>query len=108
MAKNKTTARPASKSEVYQQLAEATGLTKKQISSVFEELTNLIRRDIGKKGSGVFAVPGLLKIKRQYKEAQAPRQVRNPQTGEMMMSKPKPAHYRVKVLALKGLKEMVQ
>src|SRR5919201_679196 len=98
MAKS-ATAKPASKSAVYQQLAEATGLTRKQIASVFDELTNLIRRDIGKKGNGVFAVPGLLKIKRVQKKATAARQVRNPATGEMMMSKPKPARNVVRVQA---------
>jgi nucleoid DNA-binding protein len=108
MAKNKTTVKPASKSEVFQQLAQATGLSKKQIAAVFDELTNLIRRDIGKKGNGVFAVPGLLKIKRVHKEATAARQVRNPATGEMMMSKPKPARNVVRVQALKALKDMVK
>ena len=59
--------KPVPKSAMYQSLAEATGLSRKQIASVFDELTNLIKRDVGKKGPGVFALPGLLKIKRVSK-----------------------------------------
>ena len=90
MAENKV-GRPVSKSAMYQSLAEATGLSRKQIASVFDELTNLIRRDVGRKGPGVFALPGLLKIKRVTKPATKARQDRNPATGGPMMIKAKPA-----------------
>ena len=46
MADNKA-GRPASKSAIVQSLSEATGLTRKQIASVFDELVNLIRHDVG-------------------------------------------------------------
>ena len=65
----KEAGKPVSKSEIYQSLAEATGLTRKQIGSVFDELTNLIQRDVSKKGPGVLALPGLVKIKRVSKPA---------------------------------------
>src|SRR5437660_12759487 len=107
MAENKL-GKPASKSAMYQSLAEATGLSRKQIATVFDELTNLIRRDIGKKGPGVIALPGLLKIKRVYKPATKPPQGRNPATGEPMMIKAKPARTIVKAQPLKSLKEMVK
>ncbi|HLJ93065.1 MAG TPA: HU family DNA-binding protein [Gemmataceae bacterium] len=107
MAESKT-GRPASKSAIYQSLAEATGLTRKQIASVFDELTNLIRRDVGKKGPGQFALPGLLKIKRVNKPATKARQGRNPATGEPMMIKAKPARTIVRAQPLKSLKEMVK
>jgi nucleoid DNA-binding protein len=107
MAGNKTP-KAASKSAVFQHLAETTGLTRKQIANVFEELTTLIKRDVGKKGPGVFALPGLLKIKRVHRPARPARQGRNPATGEPMMIKAKPATTVVKALALKNLKEMVK
>ena len=100
--------KPVPKSAMYQSLAEATGLSRKQIASVFDELTNLIKRDVGKKGPGVFALPGLLKIKRVSKPATKARQGRNPATGEPMMIKAKPKRTVVRALALKGLKEMVK
>ena len=93
---------------MYQSLAEATGLTRKQIGSVFDELTNLIRRDVSKKGPGVFAFPGLLKIKRVTKPATKARQGRNPSTGEAMIIKAKPARTVVRAQPLKALKEMVK
>ena len=107
MAENKV-ARPVSKSAMYQSLAEATGLSRKQIASVFDELVNLIRHDVGKKGPGVFALPGLLKIKRVMKPATKARQGRNPATGEPMTIKAKPARTVVRAQPLKSLKEMVK
>jgi nucleoid DNA-binding protein len=107
MAENKV-GKPVSKSAMYQSLSEATGLSRKQIASVFDELTNLIKRDVGKKGPGVFALPGLLKIKRVNKPATKARQGRNPATGEPMMIKAKPARTIVRAQPLKSLKEMVQ
>jgi nucleoid DNA-binding protein len=101
-------AKPAPKSQVFQELAEATGLSRKQVASVFEQYENIIRREVGKKGPGVVTLPGLLKIKRVHKPATAARQGRNPATGEPMMIKAKPARTVVKVLALKNLKQMVQ
>ncbi len=107
MADNKA-GRPASKSAIVQTLSDATGLTRKQIASVFDELVNLIRHDVGKKGPGVFALPGLLKIKRVMKPATKARQGRNPATGEPMMIKAKPARTVVRAQPLKSLKEMVK
>src|SRR5579863_2580886 len=100
--------KPASKSVMFQELAGATGLSRKQIASVFDEYTKLIKRDVGKKGPGVIALPGLLKIKRVEKKATPARQGRNPATGEPMMIKAKPPRTVVKCQALKSLKEMVK
>ena len=97
-----TTGKPISKSAMFQSLAEATGLSRKQIASVFDELVKLIKRDVGKKGPGVFALPGLLKIKRVNKPATKARQGRNPATGEPMMIKAKPARTIVKAQPLKN------
>ena len=98
----------ATKTEVYAVLAEKTELSKKQIASVVDELTSFIKSQIGKKGPGVFVLPGLLKIKRHLKPKQAARKGRNPKTGEEMTIPAKPARTVVKVLALKNLKEMVK
>ena len=96
-----------SKSEVYGELASASDLTRKQISALFEDLASLIKADLGKKGPGIFTVPGLMKIKVVRKPATKPREGVNPFTGERMMFKAKPARNVVKVLALKNLKGMV-
>ena len=98
----------AMKTEVYSALADKTGLTKKQIGTVLDELSAYIAGQIGKKGPGLFQLPGLLKIKRHLKPKQAARKGRNPKTGEEMDIAAKPARTVVKVLALKNLKEMVK
>lgn len=106
MAENKPKA--ATKTEVFAALAESTELTKKQIGTVLDALTAYIASQMGKKGPGLFQLPGLLKIKRHKKPPVPARMGRNPRTGEPMEFKAKPARTVVKVLALKNLKEMVK
>jgi nucleoid DNA-binding protein len=106
MTENKPKA--ATKTEVFAALAESTELTKKQIGTVMDALHAYIGHQMGKKGPGLFVLPGLLKIKRHKKPPVAEREGRNPRTGEPMTFKAKPARTVVKVLALKNLKEMVK
>ncbi len=106
MAK-KSANKPRSKSEVYAALAETSGLTRKQVASVFNEMTGLIKKDLNK-GPGIFAVPGLMKITVVKKPATKAKTVPNPfKPGEMMTVKAKPARKLVKIRPLKGLKELV-
>ncbi len=95
------------KSQVFSELAETNELTRKQVACVFDSLAGMIKKDLGKKGPGIFTVPGLMKIKVVRKPATKARKGTNPFTGEEMMFKAKPARNVVKVLALKGLKDMV-
>src|SRR4051812_14082887 len=90
----------ATKTEMVSMLAEKTGLAKKEVTSVLDELGSMIQTQIGKKGPGVFVLPGLLKIKRHLKPKQAARMGRNPATGAEMKIAAKPARTVVKVLAL--------
>lgn len=100
-------AKAATKTEVYAALAEKSQLTKKQVGTVLDALAEFIKTQIGKKGPGIFQLPGLLKIKKRVRPAQPERQGRNPKTGEPMTIKAKPAKTVVRVLPLKNLKEMV-
>ena len=107
MAK-KDGAKPPTKSEILNNLAEATGLSKKEVTGVLEALTNEIERNIsGRNSPGMFTIPGLCKIVVRNKPALPKRQVRNPGTGEMVWAKPRPASKQVKIRPLKGLKDMV-
>jgi len=99
--------KPATKSEVFTFIAEETGLTKKDVGSVFEALSAVIQKNLKKNGPGVFTIPGLAKIKVVRKPATKARKGTNPFTGEEMMFKAKPARNVVKILALKALKDMV-
>jgi len=112
MAKKKKVAKKGSakartKSQVYGDLAEATDMTRKEIMGVFDGLSGMIKHDLGRRGPGTFTVPGLMKIKVVRKPATKARKGINPFTKEEMMFKAKPARNVVKVLALKGLKDMV-
>jgi nucleoid DNA-binding protein len=95
------------KSEIFSQIASDTGLTKKDVSAVFDSLSTQIKRSLGSRGPGLFTLPGLLKMRTVKTPATKARKGVNPFTGEEMMFKAKPASKTVKVSALKGLKDMV-
>jgi nucleoid DNA-binding protein len=103
----KTPAKPMSKSEVISGIADATQLTKKQVSSVFEAMAGQIKKSLGSRGPGAYAVPGLMKLTVVRKPATKARKGINPFTGEEVMFKAKPAKNVVKVRPLKNLKDMV-
>jgi nucleoid DNA-binding protein len=94
------------KTQMLTQISEATELSKKQVQSVLDELTNIIEGHVKKKGVGEFVLPGLLKITTVKKPATKARKGINPFTGEEVMFKAKPASTSVKVRPLKKLKEM--
>ena len=107
MAGNES-AKPLSKSEIYAAIAEATQMNRKDIAKVFDELASLIGKNVGKKGPGVFQVPGLMKITVVRKPATKATTRPNPfKPGEMMKVAAKPARNVVKIRPLKSLKEMV-
>lgn len=93
------------KTQVLQQIADATELSKKQVQAVLDELTNVIEGHIKKKGIGEFVLPGLLKITTVKKPATKARKGINPFTKEEVTFKAKPASISVKVRPLKKLKE---
>jgi len=103
-----TEKRATTKAQTVAYIAEQTGLTKKDVDGVFEALGKLIKRDLNKRtGVGHYTLPGLAKIKVVRKAATKSRRGVNPFTGEEMTIKAKPARNVVKVLPLKGLKDMV-
>lgn len=98
---------PRTKSEIFSVLADTTGLSKKDVSQVFVSLADLISKDVGKKGCGLFTVPGLMKVRRVHKAATKARKGINPFTGEETTFKAKPARNTVKIRPMKALKDMV-
>jgi len=95
------------KSDVFTNLADNCGLTRKQVSGVFDALSAMIGQDLTKSGPQIFTLPGLAKITVVHKPATKARKGINPFTGEETMFKAKPARNVVKVRPLKGLKDMV-
>jgi nucleoid DNA-binding protein len=103
-----STAKAATKSEILASIAEATQLTRKQVASVFDSLSEQIKFAVGKKGPGIFAVPGLMKITVINKPATKARKGINPFTKEEVMFKAKPARKVIKVRPLKALKDFAK
>lgn len=104
----KTMSKSRTKSAVFRAIADDAELSTRQVAGVFTCLAGLIKSDLGKKGPGIFTVPGLMKIKVVRKPATKARKGINPFTGEETVFKAKPARNVVKVQALKALKEMVK
>ena len=100
--------KPISKSEVLAGLAEGSGLAKKQVVAVLDALSGLISKNVGKKGPGVFAIPGLMKITVVHKPATKARKGISPFTGQETIFKAKPARNVVRIRPLKSLKDMVK
>ena len=106
--KKVTTAKsPMTKSAMLEQIAQNTGLARKQVSAVFDELTALIESHLKNGSVGQFTFPGLMKIEVKRKPATKARKGINPFTGEMTIFKAKPARNVVKIRALKKVKDMV-
>ena len=106
-ASSEKKAKQRTKAEIFAKLADSTGLSKKQISTVFDHLADLIKSELGKKGPGIFVVPGLLKIKVVRKPATKATRKVNPFTKQMENRPAKPASRVVRARPLKALKEMV-
>jgi len=98
---------PMTKSAMLEQIAQNTGLARKQVATIFDELTTLIERHIKKGGVGQFTFPGLMKIEVKRKPATKARKGINPFTGEMTVFKAKAARNVIRIRALKKVKDMV-
>lgn len=96
------------KSQIIGEIADKTGLTKKDVGALFEELRTLVKRELGRRGPGEFVVPDLLKLKVKSVKASKDREGINPFTKEKIMIKGKPAHKKVRATPLKKLKESIQ
>ena len=101
-------AKPATKSEILSNIAEATQLTRKQLTSVFDALSGQIKEAVGKKGSGVFALPGLMKVVVINKPATPKRKGINPFTKQEQVFAAKPARKVIKIRPFKALKDMAK
>jgi nucleoid DNA-binding protein len=101
-------AKAATKSEILTNLSTTTGLSRKEVASVLDGLAEQIKAAVGKKGPGIFAVPGLMKITVIQKPAVKARKGINPFTKLEQMFKAKPARKVIKVRPLKALKDMAK
>ncbi len=101
-------AKAPTKSEILTSVAGATGLSRKQVGSVMEAMHALIGKTIGRKGPGIFVMPGMFKITVIQKPATPARKGINPFTKQEQMFKAKPARKVVKIRPMKALKDMAK
>merc|ERR1719281_1931586 len=99
----KSGAKAMAKSAVVRAIAEEHGLKNSQCSAVLDSLAAIGAQEVKK--SGVFAVPGLCRIKTRRKPATkaCTREI----FGEMRKIKAKPAKTVVKAFAVAALKDQV-
>lgn len=96
------------KVQILKAIADHTGLTLKQVKTVFTVAGHIAKCHIIKKGSGEFAIPEMaIKVVRKTKPASKQRQGRNPMTGETITIAAKPKRDVIKVRPLKSLKEVI-
>jgi nucleoid DNA-binding protein len=101
-------AKALTKTEIIASIVKTTELTRKQVGSVCEAMTCLMKCAVGKKGPGLYVMPGLMKVTVVQKPAVKAHKGINPFTKQEQMFKAKPARKVVKVRALKGLKDAVK
>jgi nucleoid DNA-binding protein len=102
--------KPLTKTELFANIAAATEVPKKHVAAVLEALAAEIEKSLSNKGAGAIAIPGLVKIeKKKVPARKAQKGVPNPfKPGELMDRPAKPAYSKVKVRALKLLKDMAK
>ncbi len=87
------------KTQLYASLAEATGMSKKEVTNFMDQLTSVAYKEV--KSSGEFQIPGIGKLVKVDRKA---RMGRNPATGEEIKI---PAKTVVKFRVAKAAKDAV-
>jgi hypothetical protein len=103
-------ASPRKKSELFTIIGEHTGLSRKQVGGVFDALSKVMSVDLAKPVANkpkMFVIPGMMRVKAEFKPAVPARKGLDPFTKTEKMFKAKPASTRLKIRPLKALKEMV-
>jgi len=94
-----------SKTELVQEIANQSGLEKKQVNAVLDALNNVVYQEL--KAQHEVVIPGLLKLTSVTKPAVPEREGINPFTKEPTVFKAKPARTVIKPRPLKALKDAV-
>lgn len=98
------------KSQIVGELAEKTGLTKRQITEALEALSGIATRELkrkakkGEKGNVQFTIPDLVTIRIREVEATKNKKFRNPANGEIFF-RDVPASRKLRATPIKKLKE---
>jgi nucleoid DNA-binding protein len=101
--------KPMTKSAFIGEVADKTGLTKKQIEAVLHQMVETIKHQLGPKGPGKLVVPGLARLSlSQVKAVQGGQKKINPLTKTEYITKDRPAFNKVRINPIKALKEALK
>jgi len=95
------------KSQFVADLAEKSGLTKKQVTAALDALSAIVAHQLGKRGPGDVIIPGLVRLIVVEKPATAQHAGINPFTKEPMTYKARPARKVIRVRPVQALKDAV-
>src|SRR5688572_32387769 len=88
------------KAQVIAELANNCDLDKKSVNLVFEELSGLIKKQLGARGPGEFVVPGLVKLRVVKKPATKERQGINPFPNDPITNTAQPTSHKLHATTL--------
>ena len=95
------------KTQLFTYISERSGVSRKEVSSVMDALSDAIKAHLAPRAIGEFSLFGLMKLVRIRKPAKKARKGINPFTGEETVFKAKPAKNVLKARFLKKLKDMI-
>lgn len=94
------------KSGLHQYLETLSGVEKRHVRKVLNAFEGVVMGSVMKKGRGEFMWPGLLKVAvKDIPAKKGGEKKKNPFTGEMMVTKAKPATRKVKARPMSKLKK---
>jgi nucleoid DNA-binding protein len=96
-----------SKTQILTELAERTGLGKKEVQNVFDALGALCARELGAQGPGELILPDLVKLKVKITPAREAHRGIDPFTKQERDFPAKPASRKVRATPVKKLKDLV-
>ncbi|MET0231516.1 MAG: HU family DNA-binding protein [Rhodanobacteraceae bacterium] len=94
-----------SKSGLVSHISQHTGVDTKSTRAVIEALEQTMHSAVGKKGAGLFTMPGVFKMSATAVAAKPKRKGIDPFTKEERWFAAKPASVKVKIRPLKKLKD---
>ena len=101
------TAKRMSKAQVIVELSEKTGLAKKDVQNLFDQVLALVERELGKDGPGEFVLPDLVKLKVKLTPGRAEHVGIDPFTKQERTFPARPEARKVRVSAAKRLKDLL-
>ncbi len=95
------------KSQFVAEVAEKSGLSRKDAGAALEAMNLVIIEQLGKQGPGEVIIPGLLRLNKVEKPAVPARQGINPFTREPTTFKARPVSRSVRARPVKALKDAI-